>query len=143
MANRIVLNNNNENYNEPEYEPEFEHESEYDPEYEEIETVEDSEKITFRVKISNGYDVVEFDTTNFSTALNYMGVFKQKIQKLQDYVSVPQGNTQPVQQPVKQGTASPKQRQILLRHGYTEAQIDAMGQKEAADAIKEIFSSKN
>lgn len=102
--------------------------------------------VKIKIHTTNGYDNVDIelnvadDDNTAGTITYYAEVCKKAVQNMTEYVNM--DNEQPVQQTIKEGNASPKQRSILLKNGYTEAQIDAMGQKEAAEAVKTIFESK-
>lgn len=102
--------------------------------------------LKIKIHTTNGYDDVDVeinvpdDDNAGGTIEYYANVCKQAVQKMTSYVE--HSEKPEVKQTIKEGNASPKQRQILLRNGYSDAQIDAMGQKEASEAVKEIFASK-
>ena len=111
------------------------------------------ENITYELIASNGYDSIKANVTldfgnggfHHNTVITgILNDMKSIVQNVgNEYITKNQVETSVNKTTEKIGNASPKQRQILLRNGYTESQIDAMGQKEASEAVKAIFESKN
>lgn len=139
----------NENMNYEEMTPD------YECDYEEMPKMK---PLTFKCHITNGFDYIDFETTDFNMALDYSESLKVHLQGLQQYITKPQ-TQQPTPPPAPQtpppiqryaprqnvpqvsNSVSPKQRAILKQNGYDDASINILNKQQAAQIIKEIFGN--
>ena len=141
----------NENMNYEEMTPDYDYECDYEETFE-------PKPITFKCHITNGFDYIDFETTDITEATSYSESLKVHLQGLQQYITKPQ-TQQPTTPPAPQtpppvqrytprqnvapvaNAVSPKQRSILKQNGYDDNSINILTKQQAVQIIKEIFSN--